>query len=138
MKMVGRGSRSAKKVSQRADFHRTLGPPRQQIAEPQSSMCQSPSGWKADKPGFLAPVQIAGCTSRRDSATRWKRLGERIGLATEIVSAKRAALVKFRFRSGASPHHFWCPYRAHSLERTYPGLKPRAEPLLPLRGGLTP
>jgi hypothetical protein len=168
MKVAGRGlrraqssrSRSATKVSQPAYFRRPLGSPRQQIAEPRSSMCQCPIGWKVDKPGVLPPVQIAGCSSRRDSATRWERLGERIGLAarivdamrralgkfsfhsgaspyqrigltTEIAATTRAALVKLSFRSGASPHHLWRPYRARSFKRAYPGLKPWAKSCCP-------
>jgi hypothetical protein len=27
--------------------------------------------------------------------------------------------------------HFWCPYRAGSFKRTYPGLKPWAESCCP-------
>jgi hypothetical protein len=169
MRVVGRGlrraqssrSRSATKVSQRAYFRRPLGSPRQQIAEPRSSMCLCRGEWRVQKSGFLVPVQpIPGCSLRRVFAAPWERLGariglaarivdaipgalgkssfhsgaspyQRIGLATEIASTTRAALVKLSFRSGASPHHFWCPYRAHSLERTYPGLKPRLSPGTP-------
>ncbi len=40
MKLVGRGSRSATTVSQRAYLRRPLGSPRRQIAEPRSRMCQ--------------------------------------------------------------------------------------------------
>jgi hypothetical protein len=158
-------SRSATKVSQRTYLRSPLGSPRRQIAEPRSSTYQCRGEWNVPKSGFLVPVQPnPDCSLRWVFATRWERLGariglaarivdaipgalgkscfrsgasphQRIGLATEIASTTRAALVKFRFHSGAtrlsspksSPHHFWRPYRARSLERTYPGLKPRAE-----------
>jgi len=102
--MVGRGSRSAAKVSQRAYFRPTRTAPRRQIAEPRSSAWQCRGEWRVDKPGFLAPVQIAGCSSRWDFATRWERLGAPIGLATRVTSAMQGALRKSSFRSGASPH----------------------------------
>lgn len=66
MKLVGRGSRSATKVSQRANLRRPLGSPRRQIAEPGSSMCQRRGEWNVPKSGFLVPVQpIPDCSLRR-------------------------------------------------------------------------